>query len=110
MTQRIPKVESLVQHTVAAALVTELERDAATVTVTRVDVSPDLRHAIVWLGLLGPKKDHERILKLIGEHQYSLQASVAKHMSTKFVPRLIFRPDGGGAYAAEIERLLRKIP
>jgi ribosome-binding factor A len=106
--QRVAKVESVVQQRVAASIRELLEADAAYVTVTRVDVSPDLRSAIVWLGLLGdePQMKHvwDRLTGLRGE----LQAEVARAMTTKYVPQLHLRQDTGGAYAAEIEALLRQ--
>ncbi len=104
MPQRIPKVESLVQQTVAAELVRVLERDSGRVTVTRVDVSPDMRHAIIWLGIIG---DDTHIFARLKREAHSIQAGVAAKMATKFIPRIEFKYDSGGAHAADIERLLR---
>jgi ribosome-binding factor A len=108
MSQRIAKIESLIQHIVAAGLTDQLEADAAAITVTRVDVSPDMRQAIIWLGVLGPERDHERLMKRVMGRKPEIQAIVAARLTTKFVPRLDFKLDTGGAYAAEIDRLLRK--
>lgn len=109
MSQRVAKVESLIQQLVARALTEQLERDAAAVTVTRVDASPDLKNAVVWVGLLGNAAAQERIWTRIDRIRGDLQASVADAMTTKFVPRLHFKRDSGGEYAAEIDRLLRQI-
>lgn len=108
MSQRIAKIESLIQHVAASTLPELLEGDAAAVTVTRVDVSPDMRNASIWLGLLGPESDHERLFKRIQGRRPEMQAIVASRLTTKFVPRLTFKLDTGGAYAATIDRLLRK--
>ncbi len=109
MSQRIAKIESLIQHIAAAALPDLLEADAAAITVTRVDVSPDMRNAIIWLGILGSPHDHERLMKRVEGRKGEIQAVVASRLTTKFVPRLSFRPDTGGAYAAEIDRLLKAL-
>lgn len=108
MSQRVAKVESLVQQTVAGALSAELEASAAYLTVTRVDVSPDLRQAIVWIGLLGPVAGHEALMTAIKRRSGALQAAVAARLTTRVAPRLVFRADSGGAYAAEIEQLLKR--
>jgi ribosome-binding factor A len=109
MSQRVAKVESLIQQVVATELVKLLERDAAAVTVTRVDASPDLRYAIVWIGLLGEPKRQEELWAHIERERHDLQVALGAKMTTKFVPRLTFKRDTGGEYAAEIDRLLRKI-
>jgi ribosome-binding factor A len=107
MSQRVAKVESLIQAVVASALPELLERDAAAVTVTRVDASPDLRHATVWVGLLGDETAAEMVWKRLEGVRGELQAELARHMTTKFVPRVALKRDTGGEYSVEIERLLR---
>jgi ribosome-binding factor A len=107
MSQRVAKVESLVQHVVAAALSDLLEKDAAAVTVTRVDASPDLRNATVWIGLLGAASMQDKLWGRIEGLSGGLQASLSGKFTMKFVPRLHFKRDTGGEYAAEIDRLLR---
>ena len=109
MSQRVAKVESLVQQVVAKALVELLDRDAASVTVTRVDAAPDLRSAVVWIGLLGDSAAQDELWGRIESERRELQAALGAQMTTKFVPRLTLKRDTGGEYAAEIERLLRKI-
>jgi ribosome-binding factor A len=109
MSQRVAKVESLLQHVVAVALSNLLEKDAASATVTRVDASPDLRNANVWIGLLGPAASQERIWARIEGASGQLQGSLSGKFTMKFVPRLHLKRDTGGEYAAEIDRLLRKL-
>ena len=109
MSQRVAKVESLIQQVVATALIQVLDSDAAGVTVTRVDAAPDLRTATVWIGLLGDHARQDVLWAHIERERHELQDALAAHMTTKFVPRLHFKRDTGGEYAAEIDRLLRKI-
>lgn len=109
MSQRVAKVESLIQAVAATSLMELLDRDAAGVTVTRVDASPDLRNATIWIGLLGDETTQERLWKLIERQRMDVQRAVGARMTTKFVPRLHFKLDTGGAYAAEIDRLLRQL-
>jgi ribosome-binding factor A len=104
MSQRVAKVESLIQQVVAGSLPELLEADAARATVTRVDAAPDLRNATVWIGLLGDGELWDKVVELTAE----LQRRVAARTTMKFAPRLHLRQDTGGAYAAEIERLLRE--
>jgi ribosome-binding factor A len=107
MSQRIAKTESLIQQVVATALIELMEKDAAVVTVTRVDAAPDMRSAIVWIGLLGTPDQQDKLWENLERKRGMLQASVAAAMTSKFVPRINMKRDTGGEYAAHIERLLR---
>lgn len=109
MSQRVPKVESLIQLVAAPALMELLERDAAIVTVTRVDAAPDLHNATIWIGLLGNPTEQDRVWRRIVGVRPELQARVGAAMKTKYVPVLHVKRDTGGAYAEEIERLLKGI-
>src|ERR1044072_5961090 len=107
MSQRVAKIESLVQQVVASELVNLLDGEAAAVTVTRVDAAPDLRNATVWIGLLGSAQMQERLWARVGAVHGQLQAAVANKLTTKFVPRLHLERDTGGEHAEQIDRLLR---
>jgi ribosome-binding factor A len=109
MSQRVAKVESLVLQVVATELIQLVEHDAEKITVTRVDVTPDLRSATVWVGLLGDKKSQERIWPEVTATISRLQEAVAAKLQTKYVPRLTLKLDTGGEYAAKIDDLLRHI-
>ena len=109
MTQRTEKVESLVKQTVATALVVELGPAAARVTVTAVTVSPDLKHAIVWLGIIESDKKRQGLFEEVIEVRPALQAAVAKIMTTKYIPKLELKLDTGGDYAEHINRIIREL-
>lgn len=109
MSQRTEKVESLVQQSVARGLLSYLSGDMARVTVTRVDVSPDLRHALVWIGIVADEAATTLLLKRIEGLRPALQHDLAGQIATRSVPRLAFRLDTGGQYAAEMERLLKHL-
>jgi len=107
MSQRVAKVESVIQQAVATALLELLERDGAAVTVTRVDAAPDLRNATVWVGLLGSAAAQEALGARVEGLRWALQDAISSKFTMKFVPRLHIKRDTGGEHAAEIERLLR---
>ncbi len=110
MSERVAKVESLVQQIVAENLHEQLGRDSARVTVTRVDASPDLRHAIVWLGVIGKTDKHvAELYQAALDNMKAAQHALAKTITTKFVPHLTFKLDTGGQYAQEIDQILKSI-
>lgn len=107
--QRVAKVESIVLQVVAGEIRELLGGDAARVTVTRVDASPDLRNAMVWIGLLGREDEVSALWERLEHARGDLQRAVAGQLTMKYVPQLHLRLDTGGAYAAEIDRLLKDL-
>jgi ribosome-binding factor A len=76
------------------------------VTVTEVRMSPDLRHATVFIKpLLG--RDEEAVLKALRTNTAYLQREVAKRIKMKFAAKLKFLGDESFEEGSHIEALLR---
>jgi ribosome-binding factor A len=78
------------------------------VTVTAVDTSPDLRHARVFVSVLGDEKQRDESLAgLASSHGY-LQAQVASRLRLKHTPTLQFEYDPSAERVMRIGQLLRE--
>src|SRR3569832_1806860 len=76
------------------------------VSITEVRMSPDLRHATVFVKpLLG--KDEEAVIKALRTNTAYLQKSVAAKVRMKYAAKLKFLPDERFDEASHIEKLLR---
>jgi ribosome-binding factor A len=76
------------------------------VSVTEVRMSPDLRHATVFVkALLG--KDEEAVLKALRTNTAYLQREVAKRIKTRFAAKLKFLSDESFEEGSHIDALLR---
>jgi ribosome-binding factor A len=77
------------------------------VTITGVEVSPDLRHATVFYSALG---DHDPAiadrLRAAARH---LQAALGREVRLKYVPKLHFREDPAIEAGQRIEAILRDL-
>lgn len=108
--RRVLKVASAVREVVSASIVTELRdpriRD---VTVTRVEVSSDLRHAKVHVSIMGT--DTQQRLALAGlQHAAGfLQQRIAARIQTRYTPRLRFVLDPGVKRSIEVARILKEV-
>lgn len=107
MSQRVAKIESIIQAVVAPVLAQALEADGAAVTVTRVDAAPDLRNASVWIGVLGTPAEQDRRWERVLAARHEMQAALAGRLAMKYAPRLTLKRDTGGEDAARLEQLLR---
>ncbi len=76
------------------------------VSVTEVRMSPDLRHATVFIKpLLG--QNEEVVLKALRTHTAFLQRTVATKVRTKYAAKLKFRLDESFDEGSHIDQLLR---
>jgi len=76
------------------------------VSVTEVRMSPDLRHATVFVKpLLG--RDEEAVLKALRTNTAYLQREVARRVKMKYAARLKFLADESFDEGGHIDRLLR---
>ena len=77
------------------------------VSVTEVRMSPDLRHATVFVKpLLG--KDEDAVLKALRQNTAFLQREVAHRVQTKYAAKLKFLADESFDEGSHIDALLRR--
>jgi len=76
------------------------------VSVTEVRMSPDLKHATVFVKpLLGA--DEEKVLKALRTNTAYFQSEVARRVNLKYAAKLKFLPDESFDEGARIDALLR---
>ena len=98
-----------VNEVVHEVLADELERCSdprlTMVTVTGVEVSPDLRHATVFYAALGRQDDATRAaLRSAAPH---LRARLGEEVRLKYLPKLHFREDPAIEQGQRVEEILR---
>lgn len=94
MTKRVEQVEKALHRAVAEVLRNGLAdpRYQGFVSVTRVDVSPDLRNALVYVSVM-PDKYVKRVLAALNHATRHLQKEVRSKLAMRIVPHLDFRYD-----------------
>jgi ribosome-binding factor A len=107
---RLLRVGEQVRHILAEILMRGDVHDevlaAHTISVTEVRMSPDLKHAIVFVKpLLGA--DEEAVLKALRTNTAYLQREVAKRVQLKYAAKLKFLADESFDEGGHIDRLLR---
>ncbi len=76
------------------------------VTVTSVETSPDLRHARVYVSVLGDDAARSASLEGLRSAHGFLQRAVATELRLKHTPQLEFHEDDTARRAARVEWLL----
>lgn len=101
------KVNEGIREVISNAL-TGSARDelAGFVTVTDVSTSPDLRHASVFVSVLGSDADRESSLETLEGLRIELQTEIASHLRMKFTPILNFEYDESVQRASHVNELI----
>src|SRR5882757_11236231 len=79
------------------------------VTVTGVEVSPDLSHANVRVSVMGSDEDKAKSLEGLTSAARFLRAQLAKELPLRVTPELRFELDRGLEHAQQIDRMLREL-
>ena len=78
------------------------------VTITGVDLSPDLKHATVYVATHGDAESTTRTLAGLASARPYLQSQAGRRLGLRFTPELRFEIDPSIAAAARVEQLLRE--
>jgi ribosome-binding factor A len=108
--RRIQKAAEAIREVVSMAILTDLKdprvRD---VTVTSVEVSPDMRQAKVHVSVMGDETRQNLSLRGLQNSAGFLQSKVAKRIDTRYTPRLTFMLDLGVKRSIEISQILSQV-
>nr|WP_294847824.1 30S ribosome-binding factor RbfA [uncultured Sphingomonas sp.] len=107
---RLLRVGEQVRHALSEVLLRGDVHDATLqshlVSITEVRMSPDLRHATVFVkSLLG--QDEEVVLKALRTNTAYLQSEVARRVNTKYAAKLKFLSDESFDEGGKIDSILR---
>jgi ribosome-binding factor A len=95
-TDRLTRVNELLKREIGTALfriLAEGEADLATVTVTSVHASTNLRSARVKVSIRDTDEKRHEVLSALKRHRTELQDIINKNMNLKYTPRLSFELD-----------------
>jgi ribosome-binding factor A len=105
--RRLLKAAEAVREVVSMAILTQV-RDPRVrdVTVTRVEMAPDMRSAVVHVSVMGNDAKQQLALRGLASSAGFLQSQIAERIETRYTPRLTFKLDGGIKRSLEIARVL----
>lgn len=108
--RRLLKAGEAIREVVSMAILTELKDPRVkNVTVTSVEVLPDMKQARVFVTIMGDEKQQRLTLRGLQNSAGFLQHKVASRIETRYTPRLEFVLDKGVKNALEIDRILRRV-
>ncbi|HEX8295262.1 MAG TPA: 30S ribosome-binding factor RbfA [Chthoniobacteraceae bacterium] len=93
MKHRLERVNELIKRELGDLLRREISFPAQLVTIQQVDITPDLKHAHVFVSIIGAEADQHQSMNLLHGARIQLQNDLAKRVVLKFTPQLHFKLD-----------------
>src|SRR6478735_12662751 len=78
-------------------------------TVTSCEITRDLRHAKVFVSIMGTDAERKQTFEGLASVATHLRARVGRALRLRLAPEIVFKPDESVAHAARIEDLLAQI-
>ena len=108
--RRVQKAAEAIREVVSMAILMDLKDPRIeNVTVIRVDVSPDMRLAKVYVSVMGDDKQQQLSLHGLQSSAGYLQTKIAKRIDTRYTPKLRFELDMGVKKSLAIAQLLQDV-
>jgi len=85
------------------------DRRIGFVTVTGVQLSPDLKHARVFVSLMGSEAEKEESLNTLNRATGWIRHELGQRIRTKFLPEIVFLTDTSQDYGERIDKLIDQI-
>ncbi len=108
--RRTLKAAEAIREVVSMTILTGL-RDPRVqdVTVTYVEVSPDMRQAKVHVSVMGDEAKQKLCLHGLRSSAGFLQSKISERIDTRYTPRLVFELDDGVKKSIAIAKLLDEV-
>jgi ribosome-binding factor A len=110
MGHRLLRINESIKETLSSVITAEGLKDPRVgfVTVTGVETTPDLRHAKVYVSVLGGKTERDLTMKALEKSRGFLQSRINATMHMKRTPQLQFFYDDTLDNALRLERALKR--
>ena len=112
MTRRHERINDLLREELSLLVQHELKDPrlgTGLISVTEVKVSPDLRHAAVFVSHFGDEAERGLMLKALGHSSSFLHSELVRRLALRHVPELHFQLDPSIERAARITALIHNV-
>jgi len=79
------------------------------VTVTRAEVTADLRQAKIFFSVLGEEQDYKKTKEALDSALGFIRRLIARRIRLRLAPEIIFKEDRSSEYSVRIQQVLEEI-
>ena len=109
MTERMRRVNEAVREVLSEGIGELKDPRIGFVTVTGVETSSDLRHATVFVSVLGSKRARDATLRGLDSSRGILQGRVNRELRMKRTPQLVFEYDPTVEQGVRLSKLIDEL-
>ncbi|MDR1313245.1 MAG: 30S ribosome-binding factor RbfA [Deltaproteobacteria bacterium] len=107
--RRLRKAESVISGFVSNLFVTKVsDPRLRALNVTRSKVSPDMRRAYIYYSVMGGDEEKAAVEKALRKAKGFVRANLAKELSLRFAPEVVFLFDRNPGYAQRVMEILNE--
>ncbi len=107
MSQRLDRINELLRREISTVVQREFEFTNALVTISAAEITQDLREAKVFVSVLGGHS--QRVLEQLEQKRALIQSRIAKRITLRCTPILMFRLDDSASRGVEMVNLLDEV-
>ena len=108
MKHRMLRVNEVVKRELSGIIAREMNFEGVLVSINHVDVASDLKNAHVFVSVLGTEAG-ESVISKLNSHRATLQAELARHVTMKYTPHLVFHLDNSIERGTRVIEILQKL-
>jgi len=108
-TRRTVRVAEVLRKELAACMSQSLDLEGLLITISSVELPPDMRQAFIYISTLQPDLEQQSALDVLNRNRKAWQSSIGRRMGLKFTPQLIFRFDHAVERGDRVMEILSKL-
>jgi ribosome-binding factor A len=110
MSRRLSRVEEACKEVLSEVIQREVKDPrVGFVTITAVKVSPDLRHAKVFVSVMGSDEEVARSLAGLQSSKGYMRSALGKHLRLKYLPEIEFVHEDVSTEALRLSEIMKKV-
>ncbi|HEY4190931.1 MAG TPA: 30S ribosome-binding factor RbfA [Candidatus Limnocylindrales bacterium] len=110
MSQRTDRVDELLRQEIGALLAKEIaDPRIGFATITKVETSPDLGHAKVWVSVIGGKADRDETVRALQQAMGYIRHELGRRLRIRRIPELHVRVDDSAETATRVMYVLNEL-
>ncbi|MCZ6603385.1 MAG: 30S ribosome-binding factor RbfA [Planctomycetota bacterium] len=110
MGYKIEKLSRKIQRDISDIIHREMnDPRIAFASITRIDLTRDLKFAKVWVSVMGERSAQSRVMKALEHAKGFIQSEVARRLHTRQTPILTFYHDKGIEQSIRISKILSDV-
>lgn len=108
--RRLEKAAEAIRAVVSMAILAELQDPRVrNVTVTYVEVAPDMRQAKIHVSVMGDETQQKLSLRGLQNSAGFLQSKIAERIDMRYTPKLCFVLDQGVKHSIAVAQILHEV-